>query len=124
MTNIRFPDIIAIILKFDYEVRGSSKATPNEVRRAMLGLKKASPNFLMQVNKELESNGLGEINPIHFSLIKEPMVIGGKTVNSAVGAVTFYNFIGLPGFFVIMRQCSVNHRDCHSFFWINLAHNF
>lgn len=105
MTNIRFPDIIAVILKFDYEVRGSSKSTPNEVRRAMLGLKKAAPNFLMQINKELESNDLGEINPLHFSLIKEPLVIGGKTINSAVGAITFYSFIGPPD--KILNVCKI-----------------
>ena len=102
------PNLIIVIINFKYgsktevEESGSQrshKGTPNEIRRAFLGLDKGSPNVPKKLREETNPEE-DIIYPIHFSLIKKPIKInlsGGKfrLRNTAVGTMILYEYLGL-----------------------------
>lgn len=96
MSRFYSPDKIVVVLRFSYAIRGKTKGKPNDIRRALLGLKKGSPNIPRKVNNDMDKE---VVLPHLFSLIKDPRTYkkadGSKgTFNPAVGAIAVYHYIG------------------------------
>jgi len=96
---------ISVVIDFKYDSK-SSKNIPNEIREAFMGIyppkhpKGRGSPILRDINKLCNPNE-EVIFPIHFSLIKKPVVINlpgvreYKLKNTAVGAIILYEYIGI-----------------------------
>ena len=94
--SLQYPDSIVVKLRFlGYDVRGSGKAKPNDVRRWLMGLEKAPSTPLPFVVAEKSEIAKEDLIPHAFALIKEPMVSARKGAkNTAVGAISIYLYSG------------------------------
>lgn len=86
------PEYLIIICEFTYASLGKTRYIPNEVRRFLAGeahqvYEKKRPGLPERIAKKFESKVLV---PLHFSLIKHPIKIDGRTYNAAVGAIMIY----------------------------------
>ena len=86
------PEYLIVICEFTYASRGETKNLPNDVRRFLVGEAQQSSKKKCRglPEKIAERFGSSLLSPLYFSLIKRPLTIGGRLVNSAVGAITIY----------------------------------
>ena len=94
--SLQYPDSIIVKLSFlGYDVKGSGKAKPNDVRRWLMGLEKSPTRPLPLVVCEESEIAKEDLIPHAFALIKEPMVTARKGAkNKAVGAISIYLYSG------------------------------
>jgi hypothetical protein len=81
------PEFLTIICEFFYESRGNLRYIPNEERRFLCGSKITKRKGLPERVKKKVGE---EVYPVYFALIKNPITIGGRTSNPAVGAIVIY----------------------------------
>lgn len=86
------PEYLIVICEFNYASRGRTRYLPNEVRRFLVGeayqmYEKKRPGL---PEKIAEKFGSEILIPLHFSLIKHPIKVEGRTFNAAVGAIMVY----------------------------------
>ncbi|MEM3504276.1 MAG: hypothetical protein QW134_08640, partial [Nitrososphaeria archaeon] len=71
-------EFLIVICEFYYESSGTSRYTPNEVRRFLCGYRITKRNGLPEIIKKKISE---EVYPVYFALIKNPITIEGRTSN-------------------------------------------
>ena len=86
------PEYLIVVCKFTYASRGKTRYLPNEVRKFLAGeahqlYEKKRPGLPEKIARKFGSKLLV---PLHFSLIKYPVKIGGRIFNRAVGAIMLY----------------------------------
>jgi hypothetical protein len=86
------PEYLILICEFTYASHGRTRYLPNEVRRFLIGKSQQSgkgkrPGLPERIAKRFRSRLL---TPLYFSLIKHPIIVGGRLVNAAVGAIAVY----------------------------------
>jgi hypothetical protein len=86
------PEYLIIICEFTYASRGRTRYLPNDVRRFLVGMlqqsgKRSQPGLPEKIAKRFGSRLLV---PLYFSLIKHPVIIGGRPANAAIGAIVIY----------------------------------
>ena len=92
------PEYLIVICSFTYASGGKTRYLPNEVRRFLAG--KAHQLYEKKKRRGLpeiiaEKIGSEVLIPLHFSLIKFPVKIGGRLSNAAVGAIMVYQLATL-----------------------------
>lgn len=97
--SIQYPDVIIVKLRFKgYDVKGTGRSKPNDVRRWLMGLKKAPGTPLPFVVTKKAGIAREDLIPYAFSLIKEPIVMKSSSKkrykNAAVGAISIYLYAG------------------------------
>ena len=86
------PEYLIVICEFTYASRGETKNLPNDVRRFLVGEAQQSgkKKYRGLPEKIAERFGSPLLSPLYFSLIKRPLIIRGRLINSAVGAIAVY----------------------------------
>jgi hypothetical protein len=85
------PEYLIVICEFTYASRGETRNLPNDVRRFLVGEAQQSDKKCRGLPEKIaERFGSPLLSPLYFSLIKRPLKIGGRLINSAVGAIAVY----------------------------------
>ena len=91
-------DSIIVSIRFNYDSRSKDRSLPNDLRRILMGVDSSKTFF--NLPKEIEIALKTEvIRPYQFSLIKNPHIFTlpdgtQRRINSAVGVIVIYRFLG------------------------------